>query len=200
MKNLLYIIIFLILGCTPETIIETEVITKTVTKTVTETITEEVYIEVPVTVYVEPSEPTIDELRDTYYSGDFNGADYYVYFEIFMWEAKNYGLDLDYTLEYPIIIEPRTHQNPNFVAWAKERDNDEKIHIGINTELFFSASRSNRARLYIMFHELGHDILNLPHLPTNSCSNITHIMNPCGRNDIDTNEFKQLVKELFEGL
>lgn len=176
MKNFTYILFFIILGCTPETILE-EVL---------------VPIEIP--------EPTIDELRDTYYNGEFDGADYNEYLRIFMWEAKNYGLDLDYILEYPIIIEPRTHQNPNFVAWAKERDNDEKIHIGINTKLFFSVSRSNRGRLYIMFHEFGHDILNLPHFSTNTCSNITHLMNPCGRNDIDVDEFKQLVKELFEGL
>ena len=173
MKNLYYIIFFLIIGCTPETIIETEYITKPVT------------------------EPTIEELRNVYYNGEFDGADYYKYFEIFMWEAENYGVDLNYVKEHLVIIEPRTNQNPNLVAWAKERDNDEKVHIGVNTNLFFNKTRSNRGRLLVMFHEFGHDILNLTHTSVNSCSNITHIMDPCGKQDIDKDKLKQLVKDLF---
>lgn len=159
-----------------------------------------VYVEVPVEVEVDTEEPTVEELRDIYYNGDFDGTDYYNYFEIFMWEANNYGIDLSHVEENEVIIETRTHNNKNWVAWAKERDNDEKVHIGININLFFDQQRSNRGRLVTMFHEFGHDIFNLEHVHVDDCSNFHNLMNSCGKKDINPEILKELVHEFFSSI
>lgn len=176
MKNLLYSLLLVISGCTVDLI----------------------EIEIPVPVAKE--NPSVEELREIYYNGSFRGTSYYEYYEIFMWEAENYGVDLDYVRDYPVIIEPRIHTNKLFIAWAKEKDNDQRVHIGINKDLFFEQGRTNRGRLFIMFHELGHDILNLEHKSTSSCEYLTSIMNPCGKYDIDKNTLKQLAENLFKTL
>ena len=175
-KKLFYILLFAITACSVEP------------------------IEVDIPVPVAKENPSVEELREIYYNGSFRGTSYYEYYEIFMWEAENYGVDLDYVRDYPVIIEPRIHTNKLFIAWAKEKDNDQRVHIGINKDLFFEQGRTNRGRLFIMFHELGHDILNLEHKPTSSCEHLTSIMNPCGKYDIDKDILKQLAEDLFRTL
>lgn len=195
--KLIFISLFLATSCMPEEdyveiVYQTEIIEVEVEK--------EIYVYVEVPVAVEAEEPTVEELRDIYYNGEFDGADYYNYFEIFMWEAQNYGIDLDYVREGEVIIEPRSHANKNWAAWAKERDNDEKVHIGIEPDLFFESTRTNRGRLFIMFHEFGHDIFNLEHDHIADCAEFNSIMNSCAKNDINPEIFKTLAHEFFKSM
>lgn len=85
------------------------------------------------------------------------------YLKSFVALAKLDGIDLSYIYDYDITIVSEVNINPNStnVATSYGRDKN-KIIVVVNEERFMA--RTEEGRKYVMFHELGHDILNFPHL------------------------------------
>ncbi len=85
------------------------------------------------------------------------------YLKSFVNLADLNGIDLSYIYGQNITIvwEVVINKNSTNVATAFGRDKDEII-IVVNKERFMA--RTDEGRKYVMFHELGHDILNFPHL------------------------------------
>ena len=71
------------------------------------------------------------------------------------------GIDLNYIYDYDITIKYTDNQTRNYVATSFGRNKD-KIIILVKRDKF--AARTEEGRKYVMFHELGHDILNFGHL------------------------------------
>ena len=74
------------------------------------------------------------------------------------------GLDLSYIYDQDITIvwEVVINKNSTNVATSYGRNKD-KIIIVVNKDRFYG-KRTEQGRKYVMWHELGHDILNLEHL------------------------------------
>ena len=86
------------------------------------------------------------------------------YLESFVNLAELKGIDLSYIYNKNITIiwEPSPDgKRGSRVATAFGRDKD-YIVIYVNKERFYQ--RTEEGRKYVMFHELGHDVLNFPHL------------------------------------
>ena len=77
--------------------------------------------------------------------------------------AKLKGIDLSYiyTQDVTVVWEVALNKNSTNVATSYGRNKD-KIIIVVNKERFMA--RTEEGRKYVMFHELGHDILNFEHL------------------------------------
>ena len=79
----------------------------------------------------------------------------------FVEQAASNGVDLSYIYEQDITIKYVKGQNPKKrvgVSYGRDKD---KIVVFIYKDRFIN--RTEQGRKYVMFHELGHDILNLPH-------------------------------------
>ncbi len=85
------------------------------------------------------------------------------YLDSFVNLAELKGIDLSYIYEQDITIvwEAVINKNSTNVATSFGRDKD-KIIIVVNKKRFMA--RTNEGRKYVMFHELGHDVLNFEHL------------------------------------
>ena len=88
---------------------------------------------------------------------------YKPYLKAFIDMAKLDGLDLTYvyTKDITIVSEHVINKNSTNVATSYGRNKD-KIIIVVNKERFMN--RTEEGRRYVMYHELGHDILNFGHL------------------------------------
>jgi len=87
------------------------------------------------------------------------------YLNIFLWESSLYGYDFSYVKSHPIKLVKKENlyfQDRRVSGLAYGIDNDELIHIEIWWP-HFNNEISSHASFKIMFHELGHDILNLNH-------------------------------------
>ena len=71
------------------------------------------------------------------------------------------GIDLNYIYDYDITIKYTDNQTKNYVATSFGRNKD-KIIILVKRDKF--AARTEEGRKYVMYHELGHDVLNFEHL------------------------------------
>ena len=71
------------------------------------------------------------------------------------------GIDLSYIYDYDIIIIYASNDSKNRVATSYGRNKD-KIVITVYKPRF--EARTEEGRKYVMFHEFGHDILNMRHL------------------------------------
>ena len=187
----LFILLFVLVGCTAE---EPDLFDEVLIQNTIEDITTGIFKDLD---HLE--DRVITQVRTQFYEGNFDTLNYYAYYNFFRLEAKIHGIDLSHLDKHEVIIEDRTHVNKDWVAWAKARDNDELVHIGVNRELFFHPQRTTRARIFIMFHELGHDALNLEHkTPTaGDCRRLTSIMNPCGMADINFYKLSTLTRSMF---
>ena len=85
------------------------------------------------------------------------------YLTAFVDIAELKGIDLTYIYDQDITIVWEHAINPNStnVATSYGRNKD-KIIIVVNKERFMA--RTDEGRKYVMWHELGHDILNFEHL------------------------------------
>ncbi len=91
---------------------------------------------------------------------NFNPFDYEGYIYKFLEDAKkNHNLNFDYTKNTIITLSKRLEDKTIAVALASNDDN--KVAIAIDPESWQKASQPKR--WYIIYHELGHDILNLEH-------------------------------------
>ena len=83
------------------------------------------------------------------------------YFRAFMDIAKLEGIDLSFIYAQKITIKFTDYDNRDHVATAFGRDED-RVLILVHRARF--ANRTEQGRKYVMWHEFGHDILDLPHL------------------------------------
>ncbi len=74
--------------------------------------------------------------------------------------AKLQGIDLSYIYSQDITIKFTDYDNRNHVATAFKRDKP-GIHIRVHRGRF--NARTEQGKKYVMYHEFGHDILDLPH-------------------------------------
>ena len=135
----------------------------------------------------------LHELRENLYSKRYKLEEY---LNIFLWESKQYGLDLSYIRDYDIILEkkdgPLYPNNDGVLAsgYALGMGNDELIHVVFDSNHFNDIS--THAVFKIIFHELGHDILNLGHISGNEVMNTK-----LNYNKISLNEFITMLPPLF---
>ena len=97
-----------------------------------------------------------DGIADPRYSVDPRLEKYLIEFVEY---ASNRGIDVSDIYNHDIIIKMWTRDNGN-VATSYGRDKD-RIVIFVDESRFYA--RTEQGRKYVMFHEFGHDILNLPH-------------------------------------
>lgn len=146
----------------------------------------------------------LHELRENLYSKKYELEEY---LNIFLWESKQYGLDLSYIRDYNIILEekegPLYPNNDGVQAsgYTLGMGNEELIHIVVDSKHLFGNNYGNpeisgHAVAKIIFHELGHDILNLGH--TRPDPDLKEIMNTkLNYNKISLNEFITMLPPLF---
>ena len=77
----------------------------------------------------------------------------------------NYNLDFSYIYGFrnKVLLEfgdPRS-MDEGVIAYTDTLGNDNRVHVVVNPELWEAASPMKR--IAILYHELGHDILNLEH-------------------------------------
>ena len=99
-----------------------------------------------------------DNIRDPYYNVD---PELEVYLKHFVDIAKLKGIDLSHIYENDIVIKFTEYDNRNHVATAFRRNKD-GIRIMVHRDRFYK--RTEQGRQYVMWHEFGHDILDLEHL------------------------------------
>lgn len=120
---------------------------------------------------------------------NMNPFDYEGYIYKFIEDAKkNHGLNFDYTKNSIITVSKRLEDN--IIAVSLASNDDSSVLIAIDPDSWQKASQ--RKRWYIMYHELGHDILNLEH---GECG---PMMNPYAKNDYSWNEFEKDKATMFE--
>ena len=146
----------------------------------------------------------LHELRENLYSKKYELEEY---LNIFLWESKQYGLDLSYIRDYNIILEEKEgplYPNNDGVrasGYTLGMGNEELTHIVVDSKHLFGNNYGNpeisgHAVAQIIFHELGHDILNLGH--TRPDPDLKEIMNTkLNYNKISLNEFITMLPPLF---
>ena len=118
-----------------------------------------------------------------------NPFDLESYIDKFIEDAKlNHDLDLSYVNSHDRLIIFRQLES-NTIALAAEKDNDEKVLIFVDPENWQKANQS--LRWYIIYHELGHDILNLEH---GECG---PMMNPTTTGKYSWSRFENDNKRMF---
>ena len=83
------------------------------------------------------------------------------YLRAFIDIAMLEGIDLSFIYDQKIVIKFTNYDNNDHVATAFGRDKD---HVLILVHRARFANRTEQGRKYVMWHEFGHDILDLPHL------------------------------------
>ena len=114
--------------------------------------------------YSSPSKKNMFDYKVTSGLANANPFDLETYVDKFILDAKqNHNIDLSY-----IDKKNKTNRLIIFrqlegaiIAAAYESDNDDKVFIQVDPENWQNASQAKR--WYIIYHELGHDILNLDH-------------------------------------
>ena len=83
------------------------------------------------------------------------------YIDKFVLDAKtNHGIDLSYIYERDKLILFKELGNETIAA-AYKQDNDDSVLVLVDPENWYAANQAKR--WYIIYNELGHDILNLEH-------------------------------------
>lgn len=142
----------------------------------------------------------LHELRENLYSKKHELEEY---LNIFLWESKQYGLDLSYIRDYNIILEEKEgpfYPNNDGVqasGYTLGMGNEELIHIVVDSKHLFGNNYDNpeisgHAVAKIIFHELGHDILNLEHVIGNKIMNTK-----LNYNKISLDKFIGMLPSLF---
>ena len=113
-----------------------------------------------------------DDLNDTqsfvelYDPENLNPYDLYSFLRVFTEDAKRFGLNFDYVYDRSVSLEFNSQEQNDAIgdqtiAYTDTLGNDRKVHIVVNVANWVNADPIKR--LAIIYHELGHDILNLDH-------------------------------------
>jgi len=150
-------------------------------------------------------ENKLPELRNDLYSKKHELEEY---LNIFLWESKQYESDLNYVRNYDIILEEKEgpfYPNNDGVqasGYTLGMGNEELIHIVVDSKHLFGNNYGNpeisgHAVAKIIFHEFGHDVLNLGH--TRPDPELKEIMNvKLNYNKISLEDFINMIPSLFK--
>lgn len=110
---------------------------------------------------VEPTRKNSFEFAYSFGLANYNPFDWEGFIFKFLQDAKiNHGINLDYIKNSNIYtISKRLEETT--IALAAGMNNDSEVIIAIDPDSWYKASPAKR--WYIMYHELGHDILNFEH-------------------------------------
>ena len=122
-----------------------------------------------------------------------NPFDLDVYLKVFVQDAKDNGIDLSHIYDGEINLEFKvdTRVGETTIAYTDALGDDDTVHIVVNPNHWYKASPAKR--LAIMYHELGHDILNFKHN-----SDEGPLMSVYAREDYTFEELFELKNEMFE--
>ena len=138
---------------------------------------------------IKPSSKNQFEYKYNMGLSNMNAFDYEGYIYKFIEDAKkNHGLNFDYAKKSILTVSKRL--DDNIIAVALASDDDNSVVIAIDPESWSKASQAKR--WYIIYHELGHDILNLEH---GECG---PMMNPYAKNDYSWDEVERDKGTMFE--
>ena len=135
--------------------------------------------------------PTIKNSGYIYKMGlvNSNPFDLEKYVDKFILDAKaNHGIDLSYVNRNERLIMFRQLERET-IALAYKMDDDEKVLVLVDPENWNNANQA--LRYYIIYHELGHDILNLEH------GEGGRMMNPYKEGNYSWSRFETDKKEMF---
>ena len=104
--------------------------------------------------------PTVDNFSAQ--AEEMNPFDLEGYIALFVNFAAQNGLDLNYIYQYDVNIKfSYEHMKDNTIAYTTTLGDDKKVNIVVNPIAWEAASPAKRVA--ILFHELGHDVLNFEH-------------------------------------
>lgn len=107
--------------------------------------------------------------------------------------AHENGVDLEYIYNHEINI--GLVANYEWAGTAHARDNNELIHITINEEVYNQMAPLSRWTL--LFHELGHDVLNYAHRGGHSIDSLELMHQAKNRNIRNADELKAALDMMF---
>lgn len=120
---------------------------------------------------------------------NFNPFDYEGYIYKFLEDAKkNHGLNFDYVKNRTLYTISK-NLDDGVIAQSLTSDDDASVVIQIDPQNWQKASQAKR--WYIIYHELGHDILNLDH---GECG---PMMNAYAKSDYSWSEFEKDKASMF---
>ena len=146
---------------------------------------------------INPDYSGIGFFADSIYS-QIDPDNLYSYLDVFIQDAQRNGVDLSYVYEgcYSLRLAPPSVVDFNFSGYASSMCYDEEVLITINEDAWknqidlYDNSYSHAAGFHLMYHELGHDILNLNHT-CNETPNFLNQYSECdGSEDFDTSRLK----------
>lgn len=128
----------------------------------------------------------------------YENEELYVYLENFYRDIEFFGINKRKSKSVCLKMAPMQYFNDtkDYYGVSYGYDNDDVIEIYINEDAW---SKLNRAQKYaLMYHELGHDVLNLRDLP-NTPGSYNKLMSPCmDRFDhLTMDQFIDMSHELF---
>ena len=103
------------------------------------------------------------EWTEAYDLTSLNPFELSAYLDVFVKDAAAFGIDLSYVYDGSISFEFKNDPvaGPETIAYTDSLGKDDKVHVVVNPYWWNQASPAKR--LAIMYHELGHDILNFDH-------------------------------------
>ena len=109
---------------------------------------------------------TSQDWVEWYMIESLNPFDVRGYIEIFLNDATDAGIDVSHVRKGDIEVEFKSvredgHMSANTIAYTDSLGDDDRVHIVVNPAAWKAASPAKR--LAIIYHELGHDILNFEH-------------------------------------
>lgn len=123
---------------------------------------------------------------------ELNPFDLEGYIVLFTDFAAANGIDVKYIFKYDIDAEfTYEHMEEQTIAYTDSLGDDEKVHIAVNPDAWVAASPAKRVA--VLFHELGHDVLNFKH-----SSDEGPLMSVYARSDYSIEEVFELTLEMFE--
>ena len=103
------------------------------------------------------------EWTEAYDLTSLNPFELSAYLDVFVKDAAAFGIDLSYVYDGSVSFEFKNDPvaGPETIAYTDSLGKDDKVHVVVNPYWWNQASPAKR--LAIMYHELGHDILNFDH-------------------------------------
>ena len=113
------------------------------------------------------------------------------YLAFFVDFAKDNGLDFSYIYQYDVELKfTYDHMQPETIAYTTTLGNDKEVYVAVNPDAWVNASPAKRVA--VLFHELGHDILNFEHNATEG-----PLMSVYAQSEYTIEQVFELVTEMF---
>ena len=138
---------------------------------------------------------TSNDWVEAYSVEDLNPFSLEDYIFVFLKDAQDQGIDVSHVYQGEITIkfdqyDKHIVENPSVIAYTDAMNRDSIVNIVVNPTAWLDASPAKR--LAIIYHELGHDILNLEHKGEEG-----PLMSVYARADFSFEELFELRMEMF---